>query len=183
MSINYKNELFYVKHLSPEDDLSGFTVAKGFGLENYLKFYAKGDENDGIARTYLVKDYDGLIVAYFSLRTGLLTVSRGLFKGFDAYTGIELANFAVNDNARINNGVIPRLGSYIFAEFIIPIVQDIHTMVGSKFLYIYALPNNKLMDHYKTMGFNQVSSKLEKYIYRHVKPAYDKGCRLMLQSI
>ena len=54
------------------------------------------------------------IVAYFSLRTGLITISRGFMKGFDATTGIELANFAVNDNYKEVNDDIPKLGSLYF---------------------------------------------------------------------
>lgn len=180
------NGLFTIHHLCQEDIqlLSDFKVKKkeGYGLQYYLQNIAYRDELDGIARTYLIKDGD-CIVAYFTLRTGLLTVSRGLFKGFDTYTGIELANFAVNDDYREGHDDIPKLGSYIFAKFILPLIKEISLYVGAKILYIYALPHNKLMSHYEKMGFKTVSGKPEKFIYSHVKPAYDKGCRLMCQLI
>ena len=87
-------------------------------MENYLKYQALNDEKSGIARTYLVKTIDNKeIVAYFTLRTGLITISRGFLKGFDA------------------------------------------------------------------MGFAKPSVRIEKYIYRHVKPAYDKSCRFMARTI
>lgn len=184
MDIVEENELFILKHLSESDDLSEFTVNQGKGLENYLKEYALSDEINNHARTYLVI-YKGnnSIVAYFSLRTGLIPISRGFFKGFDTYTGIELANFAVNTNARNEIKEISRLGSYIFYTFIYSLVQEINKLVGAKYLYIYALPNDRLMEHYTTMGFSLFPKQAEKYIYRHSKPYYDKGCRFMYQII
>ena len=178
------NELFSIEHLTQDTDVSTFIVSKGKGLEYYLKSTAKDDELDGVSRTYIIRRMDSnIIVAYFSLRTGLITVSRGLLSGFDTYTAIELANFAVNDKARIETNDVPKLGSYIFANFILPLVQHISSLVGAKYLYIYALPEVKLMSHYETMGFQRINAKMEKFFYRHVKPLYDKGCIFMLQEI
>lgn len=180
-------DLYEIVHLT-ETDLEKCllfeTKPNGRGLQNYLRNYAYGDELSGIARTYLIKDVlSGDIVAFFTLRTGLITVSRGIFKGFDTHTGIEMANFAVNEHYRHANEVIPKLGSYIFGQFVMPIVRQISQYVGAEFLYIYALPNNKLMDHYSTMGFSKTSIKMERFVYRHVKPSYDRGCRFMYQKI
>lgn len=182
------NDVFSISHLSEldVDEISNFTVnnPKGKGLEDYIKHYALQDEVLGYARTYLIRDASSnYIVAYFTLRTGLVTVSRGLFKGFDTVTGIELANFAVNDEYRDYCDVIPQIGSFIFNEFILPLVKKISMYVGAHLLYIYALPHYKLMEHYRTMGFNTTSYKAELFVYRHVKPAYDKSCRFMFQKI
>lgn len=180
--------LYNICHISAAkpEELKAFKVNKkeGRGLQVYIQKVAIEDEEQGIARTYLIRDnVSEEIVAYFTLRTGLITVSRGAFRGFDAYTGIELANFAVNDAYREVNDVIPKLGSYIFINFIYPLVQEVSKYVGAKFLYIYALPQNKLMEHYKTMGFQMATIMMEKFVYRHVKPAYDRGCRFMYQVI
>lgn len=180
------DEIFYIEHLSSEENIKGFTVnnSKGKGLELYFRKYAINDENENIARTYVIKDnITREIVAYFTLRSGLITVSRGLFKGFDAITGIELANFAVNDNYRTAHDVIPKLGSYVFFTFILPLVKEISNYVGAMLLYIYALPEDKLMAHYETMGFSRTSEKMERFVYRHVKPAYDKDCIFMVRKI
>ncbi len=113
---DFDNEFFAIQHLKQEDDLSQFLVKQetGKGLEIYLKQHAKEDEKSGVARTYLIRRRDTMqIAAYFTLRTGLITVSRGFLSGFDTYTGIELANFAVNDNARLEKSIIPQIGSYL----------------------------------------------------------------------
>ncbi len=184
MNVCLEDKYFKVEHLTNNDDLSGFQLSKGKGLEIYLKESALFEEENNISRTYLVKyKRTGIIAAYFTLRTGLITISRGFLKGFDTYTGIELANFAVNDNYNENIEDIPKLGAYIFDSFIIPLVEEISKYVGAYVLYIFALPKDKLMAHYKTMGFTLTNERVERYIYRHVKPYYDKGCRFMFQRI
>lgn len=80
------NDVYTISHLTNNDDLSTFVIEnpKGIGLQYYLQENAKADEQLGIARTYLLKTNDtNEIVAYFTLRTGLITVSRGIFKGFN----------------------------------------------------------------------------------------------------
>ena len=155
----------------------------GYGLEVYFKEKALVEEERNETRTYVVIDSTSKqIVSYFSLRTGLITVSRGFMRGFNTRTGIELSNFAVNDNYR-HNKQIPKIGSFVFWRFILPLVREISNYVGAEFLYIFALPHDRLMEHYKTLGFQKASGKVERFVYSHVKPAYDKSCRFMLQKI
>ena len=78
MKIVKKTDIFLLEHLSAEDtsDISKFYVEnpKGKGLENYLKRNALNEEIVGETRTYLVRDTQtNEIVAYFSLRAGLIT--------------------------------------------------------------------------------------------------------------
>jgi len=117
---DFSDGYYELVHLTKDIDLSGFVSKKGYGLEHYLKEDALIHENLKLSRTYLVLDSQTKqIAAYFTLRTGLITISRGLFKGFDALTGIELANFAVNDLYREVHNVIPGFGAYVFSQFII----------------------------------------------------------------
>ena len=48
------------------------------------------------------------------------------------------------------------LGSTVFAEFVLPFVNFIRSLVGIQAIYIYALPEDKLIKHYKTMGFHRL---------------------------
>lgn len=183
-TLNNNSEFFKIAHISEEYDISSFSCKKGPGLEQYLKSFALDDERCYTSRTYLIiSKISNEVVAYFSLRTGLITISRGWFHGFDAYPGIELANFAVNDNYKEREDAIKHFGVYVFTVFILPLVQDISKYVGSTFLFIYALPEDKLLNHYSTMGFSRMSARMSKFIYRHVKPNYDRGCIFMYQNI
>jgi len=180
-------EIFEISHLSDCDleDISSFTIKNpnGHGLEMYLKYSALADEKSGAARTYIIRDtMTHKIVAYFSLKTGLITAQTSLTT-FDNLSAIELANFAVNDDYRMYNDVIPQVGKYIFYVFILPLAKEISQYVGASYLYIFALPQNKLMAHYKTMGFKRFSKSTENFIHRHIRPNYDQGCIFMYQSI
>ena len=188
-SFPLETELFYYEHLFDSSDnlrlIQDFCVSNtsAYGLECYIKNLAESDEKDGSARTYLVKDkFSHEIVAYFSLKTGLFTVDAG--NGyFYSIPSVELSNFAVNSLYRQNHPDAKNLGSTVFVEFILPLVKYLRTIVGIQAIYIYALPEDKLIKHYNTMGFNRLTAEEEKFVHQHVKPKYDKGCIFMYQLI
>ena len=88
-----ETELFYYEHLFNSSDnlrlIQDFCISNssGAGLERYIKELAESDEQDGSARTYLVKDkFTHELVAYFSLKTGLFTIDadNGYFYSISA---------------------------------------------------------------------------------------------------
>ncbi|MCQ2050506.1 MAG: hypothetical protein MJZ22_05860 [Candidatus Saccharibacteria bacterium] len=179
---------FTVEHLfdSPENQklISNFqAINDAAGLECYLKNQSVEDEENNCSRTYLVKDaLSGELAAYFSLRTGLITIQvQG--DNFDSVPAIELANFAINKRYKDSHPESQKMGFYIFKKFVLPIVQRISVYVGVNALYIYALPEEKLIEHYQTMGFSRLPEHQEKFVQRHVKPKYDEGCIFMYQVI
>ena len=184
-----ETELFYYEHLLDSSYnlqlIQDFCVTNtsGYGLERYIKELAESDENDGSARTYLVKDkFTHEIVSYFSLKTGLFTIDAGN-DFFYSISGIELANFAVNSSYRKNHPDAKNLGSTVFAEFVLPFVNFIRSLVGIQAIFIYALPEDKLIKHYKTMGFHRLDPEDEQFVHQHVKPKYDEGCVFMYQLL
>jgi len=106
---------FTIEHLfdNPEnlDLITNFQATNGAaGLENYLKNQSVEDEENNCSRTYLVKDaLSAELVAYFSLKTGLITIQLDGEK-FDSVPAIELANFAINRSTRIH---IPNHRSWV----------------------------------------------------------------------
>lgn len=181
-------QIFSLEHLndSPENEklISEFKVGNAAdGLENYLKNTALKDEENNFCRTYLVKDKTtGEVACYFSLRTGLITMQ--VYKeAFDSIPAIELSNFAVNEAYRTNHPEVKGIGAYTFKYFILPIARCLAKYIGISSLYIYALPEEKLINHYKKLGFVRLPPKLEKFIQHHVKPKYDEGCIFMVQTL
>ncbi|WP_294115863.1 hypothetical protein [uncultured Fibrobacter sp.] len=179
---------FSVEHLfdSPEnlDLIAKFQATNGAaGLECYLKNQSVEDEENNCSRTYLVKDIlTAELVAYFSLKTGLITVQlKG--ENFDSVPAIELANFAINKRYKDSHPETQKLGFYTFKKFILPIVQRMSVYVGVNAIYIYALPEERLINHYRTMGFERLPEQQEKFVQCHVKPKYDEGCIFMYQPI
>ncbi|MBO4630176.1 MAG: hypothetical protein J5687_09535 [Treponema sp.] len=55
--------------------------------------------------------------------------------------------------------------------------------VGVNSLYIYALPEEKLIEYYKTVGFSRLPKEQEKFVQYHVKPEYDADCIFMYQIL
>ncbi|MBR6198758.1 MAG: hypothetical protein IKQ61_00690 [Spirochaetales bacterium] len=153
------------------------------GLEDYLKYQAENDERNNNSRTYLVKDVvTGELVGYFSLRTGLITI-QVTGDSFDSFPAIELANLAVNKKYKDAHPNATELGFYTFRKFILPISRCMAKYVGVNSLYIYALPEEKLIRHYQKMGFSRLPASQEKFVQHHVKPKYDEGCIFMYQIL
>ena len=184
-----ETETFYYQHIFDSEDneklIQHFSVGKmsGQGLEDYLKQLAISEEEENFARTYLVKDKETHeLASYFTLKTGLFTLEIDE-KRFYTVPSIELSNFAVNSSYRTQHPELSEIGKTTFREFVIPLVRFIRTFVGAKALYIYALPEDKLINHYKEMGFTRLTDEQEKYVYTHVKPKYDDGCIFMYQIL
>jgi hypothetical protein len=179
---------FVVEHLydSTDNRHSVDSFASGNnaqGLDLYLKNFALNDELSNESRTYLVKDsLSKALACYFSLRTCLVPIA--LTKSlFTTVSAVELANFAVNENYRKKQRAIKKIGAYVFLEFILPIVKHIANLVGARWLCVYALPDEKLIRYYESLGFARLSKEQEEFVYSHVKPKYDKNCIFMYQSI
>ena len=183
-ALNLNTEHFTVEHL--QDSLANRQLIEGFaasnnamGLEAYLKLQAESDENSNGSRTFLVKDAE---TGYCSLRSGRIAVRRE-DDLFDTIPAIELANFAVNDAYRTEGSKISKIGFHVFDKFILPIVRNVADLVGVKCLYIYALPEERLIRYYNSLGFVRLPLDAEAFVHSHVKPAYDQGCVFMYQDI
>lgn len=183
-----KTKNFYYEHLLDSSKnvnlIKKFEVSysSGKGLENYLKKESIKDEKNGYNRTYLIKDKkSNKLVAYFSLRNGLFTL--GNRRNRITIPSIELSNFAVNSCYREKHPETKYLGQVVFDEFIMPTVRRISDFTAINALYIYALPEDRLINHYKTLGFNRLEKKDEKFVHSHVKPGYDDGCIFMYQIL
>lgn len=188
-----KNETFYCDHLGKSEndlqDIQNFSVkdVRGAGLENYLKDIAFEDENNGIMRTYLVRDNNSLeLVGYFSLKAGLISFNEGgtgTIADFDTLPGVELANFALNGVYANKHPKLKGIGFRIFNDFIIPIVENIAENVGVKTIYIFALPFDALIRQYGRYGFMRLPAKREDELHRRLKPRYDSECIFMYQML
>lgn len=184
----FADEDFVVEHLftSPEnhDLIQSFSVGNSaMGVEIFLKEVAEREESEKQTRTYLIKDrITGELVCYFSMRTGLVTLQVD-GDAFDSLSAVELSNFAMNQVYKANHPNAKRLGSYFFKRFILPLAQFVSEYIGVSTLYIYALPEDKLMNHYKKLGFSRLPEEQEKFVQNHVKPKYDEGCIFMYQPL
>ena len=186
-----ENEVFYCEHINDKKEnamlISDFTVKykSGENLVSYLVNVAIHDEYKNTNRTYLVKDcITNEIVAYFSLKAGLVSLDESQVDNeFDTVPGVELAQFAVNSSYSLYNKV-KGIGEIVFYYFILPIVKEISKDLGVSFLYIFALPEERLINHYKDkLHFKRLSHEEEEKLHSRIKPRYDESCIFMYQSL
>lgn len=184
----FADDDFIVEHLfdSPENAslICSFSVGNdAMGLEIFLKDVAPKEESEKQTRTYLIKDkFTGEIACYFSLRTGLVTLQIEN-DAFDSLSAIELSNFAMNQVYKTNHPNVKKGGAYFFKRFILPLANFVSEYIGVSTLYIYALPEERLIEHYRKMGFSRLPEEQEKFVQNHVKPKYDEGCIFMYQPL
>lgn len=102
------------------------------------------------------------------------------------FSGIEIAHFCVNDNAKnywdsLHLGDKNPIGVSIFWHFIVPIIQRIKELVGIEYLFLFAADSTEdrsLVNHYKAfMGFDEIPD-----IFAAL-PIVDFGCVLLCQSV
>ena len=177
-------------------DVMNFTVdrSEGEGLVSYLQRRAFSDELCGLMRTYIVRDQETREIAgYFSLKAGLIsfnerkqsfydekTGEERIETTFDTLPGVELANFAVNSSYVEKYEGIKGIGKIIFNEFVLPVVRKTAEDVGVAILYIFALPHDALIQHYRECyGFERLGEPHEELLHKRMKPLYDRSCVFM----
>ena len=191
--------VFYCEHITDadSDDIEQFSVRHpevAGGLERYLKEDAITDEQEDIMRTYLVRDMQSdELVGYFSIKAGMFSVNEHEIVDedtkekrtvFDTLPGIEIANFAVNAGYQANHPSVKGVGVVIFLDFIRPIASQIGEVLGVRYLYIFALPYDSLIERYqKSYRFVRLSDKEEDELHKRVKPFYDEDCCFMYQRL
>lgn len=188
-----EDELFYCIHLTEDIDtvrcIENFSVKypNAKNLEYYLKEQSSFDEKHGYARTYLVKEKNtNEIVCYFTLKAGMVSTNQHNFfrrREFDSISAIELADFATNSTYCQKHSELKNIGKISFVHFIYPIAKKVSLQIGAYFLYVFALPEPKLIAHYKKLNFDRLDKKEERKIHRYNKPRYDQDCVFMCQVI
>lgn len=100
------------------------------------------------------------------------------------FAGIELVHFCANDNPQCRTkwceyGLDPKLGTVVFWQFIVPIVQKAMMYIGCEYLYLFAADTSedeRLVNYYRTYLNFQVKDEHGAAI-----PLYDFSCKFMYQ--
>ena len=185
----FEHTTFTYEHLTASLDneilIQDFLIKNpaGKNLARFLKEIALHNELSNADRTYLVKDKTtNEIVGFFALRNGMFALKAADGRIFNI-PSIELSNFAVNDSYREKNPEMSKIGEAIFRSFIVPLAKHIQTLTGAQALYIYALPEERLINHYGSFGFTRLAEEDERFVYDRIKPAYDEDCIFMYQIL
>ena len=194
------NQRFYCDHLGASEqdkkDILSFTVRHpevAEGLRDYIREWAFQDEENGLMRSYLVRDLKtDELVGYFSLKAGMVSINERRIVDesgeerteFDTVPGIEIANFALNESYCARHTKVSGLGILIFREFIQKLAYRTARMVGVLMLYIFALPYDSLIRRYhEVYRFERLNKESESALHTRMKPAYDESCIFMYQML
>ena len=189
---------FYIEREKEYSDPSK-TNGRIIGLEAYLKYCAWEEDADNETKVYVIKTYfTNEIVAYFSLKCGLITLDResrnflkeerakesGIKLVPDTIPCVEIAQYAVNDNYKKAHGKngqpLKGLGEALYPDFIYPIIKKASSIIGFKTIYLYAAGDKHLTDYYeRVFGFE----KVEHNNFVPVMPYYDNGCAFMYYNL
>ena len=188
-----QNDTFYCDHLGATErdrqDILKFSIRdeRGKGLVDYLQHSAFPDEEEGLMRTYLVRENQtSELVGYFSLKAGLVSFNESKTEtgtAFDTLPAIELANFALNNEYIRKAPNLKGIGLIVFSDFIRPLIQNIARHVGVKAIYIFALPYEGLIQRYTQYGFARLEAVHEAGVHKRLKPRYDNECIFMYQML
>ena len=63
------------------------------------------------------------------------------------------------------------------------IIKEVSEKIGVQIVYIYSLPEEKVINNYHKYGFLRLPKKQERKLHRRYKPRYDKGCNFMYLKI
>ena len=259
--MSYFEDHFIVERLTSKADNEELircfeAPSKGFRLGEYLHEKAWMDDLEGETKVYLIKDDKGFLVAFFSVKCGLLYDSheyeklkgdelefvnliveqyemnlpdkkdtiRAYYEYYDqivgerkdklmeiafqrvddteevrtskdgnfikrvheTYSAIEIGHFCKNVHYEYDiddmQGV--SLGAGLFWKKIIPKVQEAITVVGCRYLYLFAADNSdyeetrSLIRYYKDdFKFDELQDLMI------IKPDYDRRCQAMIQDV
>lgn len=177
---------------TPDDerDIMAFRPVdpRGAGLTAYLQRLAFPEELAGVMRTYLVRDRDNdELAGYFSLKAGLVTQDEVQLGGgraeLDTVPGVELANFAVNGAYREAHPQSAGCGQTIYHELVMEVARRAAGVVGIALVYLFALPDERVIGAYRRYGFSRLSPEREERVHARIKPRYDAQCVFMYAPI
>lgn len=189
-----KSDQFYCYSLGQADETDEQDIiefepvnAKGSDFVAYLQRRSFVEEHASLMRTYPVRDNDtDELAGYFSLRAGLVIIDESETDDgteFDTLPGVELANFAVNGKYRRAHPLSRGCGMSIFYGLVLETIRRAATLIGVTVVYLYSLPDTKVIANYRSYGFSRLPEQREKMVHARLKPRYDSQCIFMYMAI
>lgn len=148
-----------------EKAISGFCCSKDSDVENYLKTKAVTHEKKSKSRTYLIVDIDKLekekeisILAYFTIANKTLfiddTVSKEKIKKLDGLSKnkTELPAYLIGQLGK-NDKYKDFISGEDVINYAMDVINQVHELLGGRFVLIECNNNQKLIDFYKRNEF------------------------------
>lgn len=162
-------------------------------LEENIRDSGRYNDND-LLKTYLVyrlpreneNESKKELASVFCLRTSTMHFEKSLRENFDKkiVPCVELVYLAVDKNCLNKHPEIKGIGAITFKAFVVPIVKELNRLCGCKNLFLFAIENDKLINHYiDEMYFEKLPDNLEHYIVNNLKTDENEECKFLYQHI
>lgn len=170
-----------------DDDGNAYTKD---GLQNSINNEVANLDDNNHLRTYLVYGKIGqdknMLACIFSLRCSSMHFQDNTKKnGFNEIVpAVELVYLAIDKNFREKCPETKGLGVLVFDAFITPVVQEIASLAGATYLFLFAINNKKLTQYYiHNMDFDELPPDFEKSVVENLGTEYNKDCKFLYQYI
>lgn len=67
----------------------------------------------------------------------------------------------------------------VFTDLIVPLVRRAASIVGISLLYIFSLPEERVIANYERYGLRRLGRTSEAQLHARLKPSYDDQCVFM----
>ena len=97
---------------------------------------------------------------------------------------LELVYLAVDKRYREKHPESKGLGAITFDAFTVTIIKEICSLVGAKYLFLFAINNPGLVSYYKkAMDFEELPDDLEDSVVNNLVTEYTEQCKFLYQPI
>lgn len=144
-------------------------------LNVFLKSEAFKYNRNGHGNTYLVKNDEQQVIAYYTLKANAIQMENSEDGRLESISSVELARFAV-DHRYQNKGY----GNLIFTYMILPKIIEVSNIIGINTFIVFVDDENKrAIKFYQKLGFGLATKEIKNYI----EEEFSKKCNIMYVSM
>lgn len=190
--------------------LSGFNSDKNLSMAGYVQRQAWGEDNKNIRANYVVKEGNRIVLFFSLQCGILVKCHKKIIGGIrhnessngeeeyfidedkinvtKVIPAIEMAHYCINDSylrRKIETNITVgfeeySIGSYIFYEYIAPIIKEVAQKIGVRYLYLFCADDGsgKLKDYYEKVLHFKIMDDMA-----CVRSSYEKDLECMIISI
>lgn len=187
-SLEHRTALFRFEALELIDKDGNSYIPKG--LQKSINEDVADMDNANLLKTYLVygisEDGKKELASVFSLRCSSMnfqnTDEKDSFN--EILPALELVYLAVDKRYRNKHPESKGLGAITFDAFTVPVIKEISSLAGAKYLFIFAISNERLVSYYKkSMDFEELPEEMEKSVVNNLVTEYTEKCKFLYQAI
>lgn len=187
-TLDHRTALFRFEAITLFDEDGNSYIPKG--LQKSINENVADMDNANLLKTFLVYGIDSTgkkeLASVFSLRCSSMSFQNGDSKDSfnEILPALELVYIAVDKRYREKHSESKGLGAITFDAFTVPIIKEISSLAGAKYLFLFAINNPGLISYYmKAMDFEELPEDMEESVVNNLVTEYTEQCKFLYQPI